>query len=433
MKQNTLRYIIIFAIIVVIGIFMVQSAILKNRFDLSEKLFNESTQIALKEVTWQILEYNKTYYGQSADFENLGPIERVANDYYIANVNDVIDGEVLKFHLTEEFKKHTINTDFEFAVYDCDTDSMKYGAYICAYADSCNHVKNMNLPKSDKFTYYFGVHFPKRSQYFNACLQSSYIFTILLIIVVSFFGYTFYIIFRQRQLSEIQKNFINNLTHELKTPISSIGLSAKVLNDQKILESPDRLFKYTGIIQEQNQRLSKNVEKVLNLASLEKNKIQLNLEKIGLNKFTENVIQQFDQTSNGDKSNVTFKSYSDDLIIYADKFHLTQIFLNILENSVKYCEKIPEINIRIEKTSKGNNLIFKDNGIGIPAFAKKKIFQKFYRVPTGNVHNVKGFGLGLDYVKKIIKAHKWKIKVDDNPKGGSIFSILIPLNNYGRQ
>ncbi|MBN1820307.1 MAG: HAMP domain-containing histidine kinase [Prolixibacteraceae bacterium] len=428
MKQNTLKYIIAFAIIVVIGIFAVQSVILKSRFDLSEKQFNESTQIALKEVTWQLLEYNKSYYGQSADFESLEPIERVSNDYYIVNVNDIIDGEVLKFHLIEEFKKHGINTDFEFAVYDCDSDSMKYGAYICADADTCKQIKSYNLPKSDKYTYYFGVLFPKRSQYFNSRMKGSYIFTILLMIVVLFFGYTFYIIIKQRKLSEVQKNFINNLTHELKTPISAIGLSSRVLNDPKIIESPERLLKYAAIIEEQNQRLSKNVEKVLSLASLEKNKIQLNPEEINLNVFVENIIDQFKHTSNGVKSQVSFTPLAVNETVFADKFHITHVFFNILENAVKYCEKVPEISVRIEKQTKNIFIIFEDNGIGIPDYAKKKIFKKFYRVPTGNVHNVKGFGLGLDYVKKIIGAHNWNIKIKDNPEGGSIFSILIPSN-----
>jgi two-component system, OmpR family, phosphate regulon sensor histidine kinase PhoR len=432
MKQRTLKYIIIFAIVVVIGIFTVQSVILKNSFDLSEKQFNESTLIALKEVAWQILEYNKTNYGRSADFNNLDPIERVSNDYYIVNVNDVIDGEVLKFHLTEEFKKHAINTDFEFAVYDCDNDSMEYGAYVCAYSDTTKQVKSFNLPKSDKYTYYFGVHFPDRSQYFNAQMKGSYIFTVLLLIVVLFFGYTLYVIIRQRQLSEIQKNFINNLTHELKTPISSIGLAAKVLSDQKIVNTPDRLIEYARIIQEQNQRLSKNVEKVLNMASIEKNKIQLKTESFKLNEFVETVLSQFRQTEIGIRSSVCLESNLD-INITADKFHFAQVILNILENAAKYCDKSPEIKIGIHKTRFGIVVRISDNGIGISKHARGKIFQKFYRVPTGNVHNVKGFGLGLDYVKKIIKTHRWKIKVENNPEGGSIFSIFIPRNNYGKQ
>ena len=432
MRQNTLKYTIIFAILVVIGIFAVQSIILKNKLDLNEKQFEESTMIALREVTMEILQYNKAYYGQSADMDNPEPVEKVSNDYYIVNVNDVIDGDVLKYLLIQAFKKHDINTDFEFAVYDCDNDRMEYGAYVSADSDTAREVKSSKLPKSDKYTYYFGVHFPHRSLYFNSRMKGAYVFTILLVIVVLFFGYTLYIIIRQRQLSEIQKNFINNLTHELKTPISSIGLSAKVINNKNILNTPGRLFEYARIIQEQNQRLSNNVEKVLDLAMLEKNKIRLKPEPVVLSDFLTTVIKQFRQSSTGESATIDLTIVSAGLSVMADTFHFTQVLLNILENSVKYCRRQPEINVQLSSNNRWAIVMITDNGIGIPGYARKKIFQKFYRVPTGNVHNVKGFGLGLDYVNKIIKTHQWKIKVEDNPSGGSIFSILIPRKSYGK-
>jgi len=241
-----------------------------------------------------------------------------------------------------------------------------------------------------------------------------------------FFGYTLTVIIRQRQLSEVQKNFINNLTHELKTPISSIAIASSVLNNEDILNTPDRLFTYARIIQEQNMRLSKNVEKVLNLASLEKNRIHLNLEEINLNEILTEIAAQFKQTDFGQKANV--KIYNIDLKVnlFADRFHFSNLLLNILENGVKYCERKPELKIAVNQKKKNIELTVTDNGIGIPKDQRKKIFTKFYRVPTGNVHNVKGFGLGLDYVQKIVSAHKWKIKVDENPEGGSIFKLIIP-------
>ena len=228
-------------------------------------------------------------------------------------------------------------------------------------------------------------------------------------------------------MSEIQKNFINNLTHELKTPISSIAISAGVINNEDILKNPKRLFEYARIIQEQNQRLSKNVEKVLNLASLEKNRIVLNLETLSLNEALNEIIEQFKQSDFGQKASVNFKSENSDIKILADKFHFSNLVSNILENGVKYCEKKPRIIVEVILNKKDVKLQFIDNGIGIPKDQRKKIFKKFYRVPTGNVHNVKGFGLGLDYVHKIVTAHKWRIYVDENSKGGSIFTIILPF------
>lgn len=240
-----------------------------------------------------------------------------------------------------------------------------------------------------------------------------------------FFGYTLSAIIRQRQLTEIQKNFINNLTHELKTPISSIALSANVINNEDILKSPKRLFEYARIIQEQNLRLSKNVEKVLNLASLEKNKIHLNIKETNLSVILAEIIEQFEQTDSGQKAKIEFDLKKHDVLIYADSFYFSHLVLNILENAVKYCEQKPVIKIKLVESSGRLELGFTDNGIGISKDQRKKIFNKFYRVPTGNVHNVKGFGLGLDYVKKIVVAHKWKIRVDENPEGGSIFVLSI--------
>lgn len=430
MKRTTLNYIVLLATISVIGIIMVQFFFLRSSISQTERQFNDAVSVALEEVTFQILEYNKDAYGQSAEFDKYTLVDRVSNNYYIVNVNDRIDNEILKFHLTQELKNHYINTDFEFAVYDCDNDEMVYGAYICAETDSCNQERTYKFPKSDKFTYYFAVKFPNRSQYFNSRLKGWYLTTLVLTLVVLFFGYTLFVIIRQRQLSETQKNFINNLTHELKTPISSIGLSAKIIHDEKILESPERLLKYASIIIEQNSRLSKNVEKVLNLASLEKNKIQLNLESFLLLEVIQDSIVHLRQNETNGKFEFEIVNKREGLTIIADKLHFSNVLFNLFENAVKYCNEVPFIKIIIEGRGKFVNIDVMDNGIGIPANFRKKIFLKFYRVPTGNIHNVKGFGLGLDYVKKIIKAHGWKIHLIGNPLGGSIFKIIIPSKSY---
>ena len=427
MQRKALNYIVMLATLSVIGIVLIQFLFLRSSISKTENQFHESVSVALEEVTFQILEYNKQAYGESSDFDKYSLVEKASNNYYIVNVNDRIDNETLKILLTQELKKHYIDTDFEFAVYDCESDKMVYGAYICAESDSCNHEKTYEFPKSDKYTYYFAVKFPDRSKYFNSKLKVWYLTTFLLTLVVFFFGYTLFVIVRQRQLSDIQKNFINNLTHELKTPISSIGLSAKVINDKKILESPDRLFKYTSIIVEQNTRLAKNVEKVLDLASLEKNRLQLKLETLVLDEIIQKSLQHVQHNSD-----FKFEVHSPDkgLKIIGDKLHISNVFINILENAIKYCNSQPFVKIIVEKQKSHIDICIEDNGIGIPKKLRKKIFQKFYRVSTGNIHDVKGFGLGLDYVKKIIKAHGWKIQALGNPTGGSIFKITIPSKAY---
>jgi len=421
MKGKTLKYIIFLATISIAGVLLIQFVFLKNSYKYSEEQFRESVTVALKEVAWQIM----LETGSTSNYDSITPVEIISNNTYIVNVDVLFDKEMAKKHLIEELQKHEIYSEFEFAIYNPETDQMDEKTFITEGLKE--KPSNYDFPKNDNFKYYFSIHFPDRSSYFNAQLSVWYFFTILLLVVVLFFGYTLSVIIRQRQLSEIQKNFINNLTHELKTPISSIALASNVINDEKILKTPKRLFEYTRIIQEQNNRLSANVEKVLNLASLEKNRIRLNLEDIDLESLILETTEHFKQSDNGRKAKIDANLNPSNVIVKADTFHLQNLILNIFENAVKYCDKNPVIQIELRIQNRQAELSFTDNGIGISKEHRKKIFKKFYRVPTGNIHNVKGFGLGLDYVLKIVKAHGWKIRVDENPKGGSIFTLTIPI------
>lgn len=425
MKRKAIKYIIVLAILSIAGIFMIQFGILKNTYDINEQQFHETVTVALREVAWQLLESS----GQTQRFDNVEPVDRYSRNYYTVNVNYFIDPDILKEQLREQFKRHALHLDFEYAIYDPDSETMNYVEYVCAGEDSCKHTPALFFPKSEKYTHYFVVNFPTIKPYIKERLKGWYFMTTLLIVVLTFFGYSIWVIIKQRQLSEIQKVFINNLTHELKTPISSIGLAAHVISNEKIIETPDRLFKYVKIINEQSSRLAKNVEKVLSLATLEKNKIHLVKEEILLGTFTQSTISRFKQSEPGSVADIKIYSSERDIIIWADPFHLGNILQNILENAVKYCKNQPVVEISIIKKGKHAHLMIKDNGIGIPKESRKKIFTKFYRVPTGNIHDVKGFGLGLDYVSKLVKAHRWKITVGENPEGGSIFTLIIPINH----
>lgn len=413
---------IILATITVAGAFSLQIFFLRHSYNYTERQFTESTTIALKEVTWQLLSNSNNLAG----FDTIAPVEIISNSYYLVNVGVPIDYELLKYHIQDELRRHEIFTDFEFAVYNPTSESFEQRTLITSRGNQ--YQSEYEFPVSENnLGYIFAVHFPDRSPYFQSSLTIWYLFTGLILVIVLFFGYTMSVIIRQRQLSQIQKDFINNLTHELKTPISSIALSAKVINDEKILNTPERLFKYIHIIQDQNSRLSKNVEKVLNLASLEKSRIELNKERLELKEFLDSVVEYFQHSDAGSKASISIDTREAAPYVMADPFHFTNLVMNILENSVKYNERDPEISITASTIKQHTILRFKDNGIGISRKYRKKIFKRFFRVPTGNVHNVKGFGLGLDYVRKITKAHKWEINVDENPEGGSIFTIKIPL------
>lgn len=456
MKRNSIGFVIIMATVSVVGILLIQFFFLKNSYDLSERQFHQLASSALRSVASHINEYNAKVYGRPAKPTESFQVEQISNNYYVVNVNDVIDANLLEHFLEGEFKKRNLNVTFEYAIYDCNTKKMIHGNTITRDSISistkvekssdtaCCSVEEMiydkqldklnkkkaskkvcNLPTCEKFTYYFGVHFPDRSQFYNTRLMTWYFLNAVLFFVVIFFGYAMYVIIKQKQLSEIQKNFINNLTHEFKTPIASIELASKVLENPRICEQPERLAEYVRIIGQQNKRLSAQVEKLLQMATIEKTKLKLNLEQIELNTFISESVQEFRNSQNGRVYEIKIESAFNEVFLSADKLHFSNLIFNILDNAIKYCNNDPDILIQIKKRGTHYAILFDDNGIGIPKKDRKKIFKRFYRVPTGNIHDVKGFGLGLDYVLKIVKRHGWKINVTENSRKGSTFIVEL--------
>lgn len=446
------------ATISVVGILLIQFFFLKNSYDISERQFHQLTTSALRSVAIRINDYNAKVYGHQEKPTESCQVEQISNNYYVVNVNDVIDPELLEHFLRDEFHRRNLNVSYEYAIYDCNSQRMVYGntvkrdsialanevkqknadTTLCsdeeliydrqfekAHKKLDKKKKVCNLPTCEKYTYYFGVHFPDRSQFYNTRIMTWYFMNGILFFVVVFFGYALYVIIKQKQLSEIQKNFINNLTHEFKTPIASIELASKVLANPKICEQPERLAEYVRIVGQQNKRLSAHVEKLLQMATIEKTRLQLNIEKIDLIGFMDEAVQEFRNSQNGREYEIRIETSLTEAFILADKLHFSNLIFNILDNAIKYCAVNPEIIIRIEKGKNDFIISFDDNGIGIPKQDRKKIFQRFYRVPTGNVHDVKGFGLGLDYVLKIVRRHGWRIKVIENSRKGSTFILEI--------
>lgn len=456
MIRNSIRYIAVLATISVLGILLLQFLFLKKAIDINEKKFQEDITGALYNVARDLIEYNNTVYGHDTKISEMSLVEQISCNYFVVNVNHVIDPELLEYYLVNTFRKKHIKLDFEYAIYDCETDKMVNGKLIRAESifnipqgngaeslDECSQEEivfnrlhwgkrktteahKCDLPKCQKYTYYFGVSFPGRSVFFHSKLRFWYFVTFILLFVILFFGYSLYTIIKQRRLSEVQKNFINNLTHEFKTPIASISLAAKVLSEPKIIDQPERLSGYARIILEQNKRLTLQVEKILQMASIEKKRLQLNMEPIGLNAFIEKTIAEFTNSLNGTQCNIRYKPDLQEAVVNADGLHFSNLIFNILDNAVKYCDEQPEIEVQLNEKSNYYEISFADNGIGIPKEFRKKIFARFYRIPTGDVHNVKGFGLGLDYVKKISDRHGWKIRIENNSPKGTIFILKIP-------
>ncbi len=255
-------------------------------------------------------------------------------------------------------------------------------------------------------------------------IVASIVFTT--IIVLAFFV-TVRTLVNQKNLSEIKSDFINNMTHELKTPLATISLAIDALTNEKVIHDVDKIKIYSGMIKEENKRMNKQVEKILQAARLEKEEIKLNLQQLDahqvISKIANNMALQL-QEKNG---SIDLRLAATDATIEADEVHFSNIIFNLLDNAMKYSTEAPRIQVETLKHGNGMFTIkVKDNGIGMDRETQARIFEKFYRAHTGNIHNVKGFGLGLSYVKAIVEAHDGKIKVESTPGKGSTFTITFP-------
>jgi len=416
-SRLTLRIVIILAAISIAGITATQIYWVRKAFDLRENQFNRDVTSALTSVASKILEISKTPSPAN------NPVTQLSTNYFVVLVNGPIDNNLLEFLLLTEFEKRHIKADFEYGVYDCVNQCMKGGNHVSPKKTS-TLVNFTELPAWKNDGYYFGVQFPMVEANLISQMGIWGFSSIVLLIVIFFFVYTLFVILKQRRLSEIQKDFINNMTHEFKTPLSTIAISTSVLKDPLIVNTPERLLNYATIIENESQRLKQQVERVLQMARLEKEDIGLKKEEQDLHELIQEAVAN---SSLASKATIKLQLEANQTKIMADKLHLVNVIFNLLDNAIKYNNNHPEIQLHTSNTNGSILLKIQDNGIGIRPDDQRKIFHRFYRVPTGNVHDVKGFGLGLSYVKLIIEAHKGKITVSSEPGNGSCFSIVLPL------
>lgn len=422
MKNSTIRLIIVLATLSIVGITITQIYWVKRAFDLKESEFDRQASTALLNVAQQIFAINKTPSPAN------NPVRQVSTNYYVVIMNSQIDAQLLEFLLTAEFEKRNLHADFEYGIYDCTQECMVYGDYVSLKATNGKAEKRTNLPKWATGSYYFGVQFPDReSQILNQMGIWSFSSIVLLLVIV-FFAYTIFIILKQKRLSEIQKDFINNMTHEFKTPIATIAVSTEVLKSPAILQQPERLQNYTSIIETENNRLKQHVERVLQMARIDKEDLALKLEPLDMHALLDEIVSGMALPIQAHHASVTPLYEAAHTQVMADRHHLSNVVRNLLDNALKYCTETPQITVRTANAPGQFVVAITDNGIGIKPEHQRRIFQKFFRVPTGNVHNVKGFGLGLNYVKQIVEAHRGRVTVQSEPGKGSTFTITLPLH-----
>jgi len=398
---------------------------------LDYKHFSEQVHIALRNAL------EKIYTTQSDSSDLYGAVKQVSLNYFTVDINEELHPYYLETLLKREFYSQNVHRDFQYGIYDCFTDSIVFGNLIkfskdSLYAPISDTLSGITSEKLHwkKDGHYFTVYFPgienQHSRIWDDTFSPWWYMAMIIIFVLIFFGFAISVIVRQKRLSEVKNDFINNMTHELKTPISTIGLSSEMLLRGDFTNEPEKVQKYAGVIFKENKRLQNQVERVLNVAKMEKDKITLKKESLDVHELIEEAKDnfEFNQLTHGGKIELNLNSTKN--CIHADPVHIGNVVYNLLDNAVKYCTGEPDIVVNTFNDNKGITIEFIDNGIGMKREDIKMIFDKFYRVPTGNVHNVKGFGLGLYYVKLIIDEHNGSIDVKSSLGKGTSFKIWLP-------
>lgn len=340
-----------------------------------------------------------------------------------------IDFEMLNIELGKELCDNGINLPYNFSVVNYLGDTVFRNVDYTVENQSANYKRHLFPNDIHPKGHFLAVYFPTKRSYILQSMSlatPSMIFAVLLIITVII---TVYILFRQKRLSEIKNDFINNMTHEFKTPISTISLASQMLKDNGVSKTPQNLGHISRVIHDETKRLSYQVEKVLQMAIFDRDKSPLKFKEHDINELIHSVISNFSLKVENRNGSITEDLQALRCNIPLDEMHFTNVIFNLLDNALKYCQREPKLEIKTWNEKQKVCISVKDNGIGIKKEDVKRVFDKFYRVSTGNLHNVKGFGLGLAYVRKIVSEHGGTIRVESDINIGTTFIICLPLKS----
>jgi two-component system, OmpR family, phosphate regulon sensor histidine kinase PhoR len=419
MKKQTIKIIIIFSALSLAGLIITQTFWVKRALNLAERQHDHRVDMALDEVVDEL----KTYR------ENLALPDTLAKRNVKA-IFTVLDTVHLRNLIEKYVEYHSLDTTYYYYIIRSKNDSIihqsaalmpdRNGAKL---HKACLHC----IWKKDYF--HLAIYFPKQRAStlveMSTWLTTSVIFLILMILA---FYYTISTIIKQKKISEIRDDLINNITHEFKTPIATISLASEVLMNANPKSAGERLKKYSAIIYEENKRMRTQVDQVLQMAVMDKREYELLKENTNIHELIKSNVENLCLEHCDKKVSVKYQLEAQNPIALIDPVHISNVIINLVTNSIKYSDSDPEIKI---SSRNENNFVVstvQDKGIGIQKENLKHIFEKFYRVPTGNVHNVKGFGIGLYYVKTMVEAHKGFVKVKSEPGKGSRFDIFLPLS-----
>ncbi len=438
--KRTFPIIIILISLSLLGLLMLQASWLNNLIEVREgQLYNKLSVNGLK-VAADL--YKTVYSGQVVRPRKSG-MSGFIPDFHLHAIKPLTIGE--KFSVDEvsaKLRKEFLTAEwnhlkYEFAIYSPTGDiEMLTSGFEKASVDTAINkpffipiLPDESLTLDEMASYeQLIVLIPDYNKQVWASLRWIIIgAAIFMMIIIAAFYVTVRSLMKQKKLSEIKSDFINNMTHEFKTPLATISLAVDALKNEKVLANPEKLEYFRGIIKEENVRMNKHVETILQAALMDRKELKLNRTEIHLHEMLQQVVENYQlqlENKNGEVQTL-FNAKND--LVSVDEVHFANLLSNLIDNAIKYSNDSIFIKVSTHSTSKQLIIRIEDNGIGMSKETVKRIFEKFYRAHTGNLHNVKGFGLGMSYVKTVIDAHKGKMRVESTLGKGSIFTIEIPL------
>ncbi|OIQ29012.1 MAG: two-component sensor histidine kinase [Bacteroidetes bacterium MedPE-SWsnd-G2] len=422
-----------------------QNGILEESFKIPSLFFDIGLDsVSIKRITnkrvTQIFENTDLDGGYAINskntYENIGRLSYLEKAQFETSTRDQfknfpiyrrVPSSVVRKMLDKQLKEDGINIDFEYAIYDQDL-ATKVQSENFELSQNSTYGIPVFLDNDNQSNFKLYVNFPARKKYRMSSIWSVILLSMLFtsIIVVAYTG-AIYQLIRQRQISQIKSDFINNMTHEFKTPIATINLALDAIRNPKIIGDQEKVKRYLGMIKDENKRMHAQVENVLRISKLEKNELNISKERVKLHDLIEDAVTHIELIVEDRQGYVKTHLNAEKSSVLANETHFTNVIVNMLDNAVKYSEGPPKIDVYTENV--GNNIILKvvDQGNGMSKQVQKRVFEKFYREHTGNVHNVKGHGLGLAYVKRIVEDHQGHISVESEKGKGSTFIVKLPL------
>jgi two-component system phosphate regulon sensor histidine kinase PhoR len=422
MKLSRFNIVIIIGFLAIVGVIIMQLFLINNAHKLAKKDTEDKIFFALQEVLEKLYKDNLTGLLVS------NQVEKVSGNYFTVNVNYEFENTILEHYLISEFQKNNLDVDFEYAVYNCSSDKMAFSNHINSNGKK-EPIKCPNcFTKNPKYTYYFAIRFPDIEQNYFKNLNQYWIFTTVLFLVLIIYVYSVVLMLKQKKYTELQKDFINNMSHEFKTPLASILIASNYVKEQNEIKDNPKLKKYNQIVVNQTKRLNEHIEKILYVAKTESKQMLIDKATFELRPVLDlvkdNILLKYDKEIDIDI--ITTKKN----ILKADEFHVYNILFNLVDNAVKYSGLSPKIEIVVTEINQQLSIQINDNGCGIPTKDLPFVFDKFYRVTRQDIKNIEGFGIGLSYVKKICDLHRWKITIANNTEKGIVVTIIINQKDY---